>query len=198
MAKKWENFSKEQLEQFVKSSRSNREVAEKCGYTKDSTTSIKEMISFYNFDTSHFTGQGWKKGDFDYSRFQKGKLVKNGEGLKALIALRGHICESCKRTEWLGNNIPLEMHHIDGDNLNNELSNLQLLCPNCHALTKNYRGKNIDKKKETISEEEFVNALKESSNIRQALIKLGLTAKGGNYKRANELIIKYQITHLLQ
>ena len=38
--------------------------------------------------------------------------------------------------------IALELHHIDGDTTNNELSNLQYLCPNCHALTKNYRGKN--------------------------------------------------------
>ena len=36
----------------------------------------------------------------------------------------------------------LELHHIDGNHSNNELSNLTLLCPNCHALTDNYRGKN--------------------------------------------------------
>ena len=44
---------------------------------------------------------------------------------------------------WLGAKIPLELHHINGDNTDNRIENLQLLCPNCHALTDNYRGKNI-------------------------------------------------------
>jgi hypothetical protein len=34
----------------------------------------------------------------------------------------------------------LELHHKDGDRTNNILSNIELLCPNCHALTDNYRG----------------------------------------------------------
>jgi len=36
------------------------------------------------------------------------------------------------------------LHHEDGDNSNNEISNLCYLCPNCHALTDNYRGRNKD------------------------------------------------------
>ena len=39
------------------------------------------------------------------------------------------------------------LHHIDGDNTNNKLENLQILCPNCHTMTDNYRGKNIGKTK---------------------------------------------------
>lgn len=49
----------------------------------------------------------------------------------------------CGNTEWLDKHIPLELHHINGNHKDNRLSNLQLLCPNCHALTDNYRGKNI-------------------------------------------------------
>ncbi len=47
-----------------------------------------------------------------------------------------------KLSLWLNKPIPLELHHKDGDNTNNELDNLELLCPNCHALTDNYRGRN--------------------------------------------------------
>ena len=47
--------------------------------------------------------------------------------------------------------------------------------------------------KETIPDEDFVQALQTSKNIRQALLKLGLAAKGGNYTRANEIIAKYHI-----
>ena len=56
--------------------------------------------------------------------------------------LKEERCESCKLTEWMGQKIPLELHHVDGDRFNNELVNLQVLCPNCHALTDNYSGRN--------------------------------------------------------
>lgn len=60
--------------------------------------------------------------------------------------LKPHMCENCKMTEWLGQPIPLEIHHKDGNRHHNELSNYELLCPNCHALTDFYRGKNSQKK----------------------------------------------------
>ena len=54
-------------------------------------------------------------------------------------------CECCGNTEWLGQPIPLELHHKDGDPTNNTLDNFELRCPNCHALTDSYRGKNCRK-----------------------------------------------------
>lgn len=51
-------------------------------------------------------------------------------------------CECCGNSEWMGNPIPLELHHIDGNRYNNVVENFQLLCPNCHAFTDSYRGKN--------------------------------------------------------
>ena len=59
--------------------------------------------------------------------------------------IKEHRCECCGLTEWLGEPIPLELHHIDGDRTNNVLENYQLLCPNCHAFTDSYRGKNARK-----------------------------------------------------
>ena len=200
MASKWNKFSKEQLEQFVQDSKSYRELASKIGYEPSGGSGIratKEMIQYYNFNIEHFTGQGWNKNNFDYSRFQYGKVIKVAEAIKALVALRGHKCEVCGLIKWNNVDIPLEIHHLDGQHLNNELDNLQLICPNCHALTENYCGKNI-KQREQIPEEQFVEALQTSPNIRQALLKLGLIAAGGNYSTANELIIKYQITHLIK
>lgn len=53
-----------------------------------------------------------------------------------------HKCECCGLSEWLGKPIPLELHHKDGDRDNDVIENYSLLCPNCHALTDSYRGKN--------------------------------------------------------
>lgn len=41
--------------------------------------------------------------------------------------------------------IPLEVDHIDGDFRNNKITNLRLLCPNCHSLTSNYKNLNKGK-----------------------------------------------------
>lgn len=39
--------------------------------------------------------------------------------------------------------IPLELHHVDGDRLNNSLDNLMIICPNCHSFTENFAGKKL-------------------------------------------------------
>lgn len=65
------------------------------------------------------------------------KLVR-----KYLLLTREHICSQCQLTTWRDVPIPLETHHKDGDHNNNEEENLELLCPNCHSLTDNYKSKN--------------------------------------------------------
>lgn len=66
--------------------------------------------------------------------------------LKARL-LNNHIkeykCECCGLTMWNNKPIPLELHHIDGNRSNHILSNLMILCPNCHAQTDSYKAKNI-------------------------------------------------------
>lgn len=114
---------------------------------------IKRRFKEWKIDTSHFRGQGWNVGlkfkpnppkplkDIltKNSNYQSYKLKKRllKEGVKT------HVCEHCNLTEWQNKPIPLELHYKDGNKTNNELINLELVCPNCHALTDNYRGKNI-------------------------------------------------------
>lgn len=125
----------------------------------------------------------WNKGNTsaDFSLNGKG----NHKGV--LIKERGHQCESCSLSEWMNNPIPLELEHIDGNNKNNTKENLKLLCPNCHSLTKTYRGKNINGYRK-VSKEELIESINKSVNIRQALISVGLTPKAGNYKTCYDLI----------
>ena len=37
--------------------------------------------------------------------------------------------------------LSLELHHVNGNNKDNRLDNIKLLCSNCHALTDNYRNR---------------------------------------------------------
>lgn len=54
-----------------------------------------------------------------------------------------HKCECCGNNEWMGQPISLEVDHINGVSNDHRLENLKILCPNCHAQTETYRGKNI-------------------------------------------------------
>lgn len=68
------------------------------------------------------------------------------------------------------------------------------MCPNCHALTSTYRGKNKNIQSNTIiSDKDFIEVLKSTPNIRQALMKLGLAPKGANYTRAKKILEIYNI-----
>lgn len=64
-----------------------------------------------------------------------------------LVLKFGEQCSQCnwnKRHARTGR-VPVEVEHIDGDWQNNQLSNLTLLCPNCHSLTNTFRGLNRGK-----------------------------------------------------
>ncbi len=112
---------------------------------------IHHIISENDIDTSHFTGQGWNVGlSFKpKTGIRDEDLYVRDSSYKCSWRLREHYkkttgitwCEKCGLKVWQGQPIPLEIHHVNGDNTDNRLDNLCLLCPNCHALTNNYRGR---------------------------------------------------------
>lgn len=117
-------------------------------------STFRKAIKDFSIDISHFNGRGYLKGKtHTYNQrsldeiLVKGKLENTFRLKNRLLkdGVKKSICENCCRTKWYKQPIPLELHHIDGCKTNNELSNLKLLCPNCHALTDNYRGKNKKK-----------------------------------------------------
>lgn len=63
------------------------------------------------------------------------KLIKDG--------IKEDKCELCGITYWQGKHLPLELHHKDRNHFNNNLDNLQILCPNCHSIQEGNAGANI-------------------------------------------------------
>jgi len=149
------NITKEQLENAVKQSKSIASVCRILGIRPigGNYRTLHNKIKLWNIDTSHFTGQGWNVGLVFRPMVKKPLteiLVKDSNFMsthKLKIRLiqenvMEHRCEKCNLTEWLNQPIPLELNHINGDNQDHRLENINLLCPNCHAQTPNYRGKN--------------------------------------------------------
>jgi hypothetical protein len=58
------------------------------------------------------------------------------------FGLKKNECEICGLDTWNGKVLNCELDHIDGNRTNHLLSNLRILCPNCHSQTETYRSKN--------------------------------------------------------
>lgn len=99
-------------------------------------------------------------------------------------------CAKCEIESWNNEPIVLELDHIDGDAFNCSLSNYRYLCPNCHSQTHTYRGRTINTGKKKVSDELLLEAINETANLRQALLKTGLSPRGGNYARAAKLLLQ--------
>ena len=69
------------------------------------------------------------------NKFNDGQLKYNR---KYLLNLRGNKCEQCGLSEWNGKEIPVDIHHIDGNRNNNFPNNLIILCRNCHGQTNTF------------------------------------------------------------
>jgi hypothetical protein len=70
-------------------------------------------------------------------------LVKERHTLrKVLSKLNGYTCDVCGISEHNGKPIILQVDHTDGNAGDNSLSNLRLICPNCHSQSETFSGRN--------------------------------------------------------
>lgn len=161
-------YTKEWLEELCKDSYSYAEVLRKAGRKSrggSSVATLRKKIEEFEIDISHFKGQGWSKGKkkgedpsiTTREKYTEEQLLIDNCPITWKVVreyikrhnLLEYKCANCGCDgHWQGGEISLEIDHIDGNHSNNQLSNLRYLCPNCHALTETYCGKNKRTKKE--------------------------------------------------
>ena len=145
MSRKYKNYTDEDIIKYSKEVFSLSALLRKLNLVPlgNNFNSIKRHLKRLDVDCSHWTGKVWNKNQ----QLKNWEDYNHGRSLKPhLIKVRGHRCEKCLNTHWLGHSITLELEHRDGDRCNNSLNNLQLLCPNCHSYTPTWKKR----KKETL------------------------------------------------
>lgn len=186
---KWKNFTDDELRQIVAESTSFVEVQKKMGYSSKSgtiQTTLKKVFEEKNIDYSHFKGHAWNKRLSKYEDSLTDFGTHSWSSIKEKIfEEREYRCECCGITNWNNKPLLLQVHHIDGNHNNNTRKNLVILCPNCHSQTDNWTYR---KNQSNITDEMFLEALQNTSNICQACRVLGITPNQNNYKRAKKLI----------
>lgn len=158
-------YEETELREMVKQSRSMSHLLSLCGVIPagGNFTTMDRQLKRFNIDTSHWgktrkERQGWLKGkthNWGVKTPLKDILIKNSNYGGGTYKLKNKLieekiferkCYNCNGDEWLGNPMPTELEHKNGDKFDNRIDNLTLLCPNCHSLTDTYRGKNKRKK----------------------------------------------------
>jgi len=144
-------YSIEQVQIAAKQSKSYRNVLKllKVVPAGGNYQVIKSFIKKNNIDISHFTGRGWNAGKVigprkDLSKYLSNELQITSHKLRLRLLkdkIFEHKCYLCNNSTWQNQPIPLELHHLNGNHLDNNLKNLTLICPNCHSFTPNHKSK---------------------------------------------------------
>ena len=148
-------MEKEELQKLVNESNNFSEILKKQGKSVSGAALkiLKSTLDAYGIDVHLLYERNPKKNKEKIPLEQI--LVKNSHYDKKTLkkrlieaGLKNNCCENpnCGISEWNGKLLVMQLHHINGDNMDNRLENLQMLCPNCHSQTENHSGKN--KKKE--------------------------------------------------
>ena len=112
---------------------------------------LDKYIIAYEIDISHFKGKSHNSGGIANNRKDALELCKDGTRtssfrLKEILIRDGYKfpkCEKCGIENWNGEELPFELDHIDSNKYNNNLDNLQILCPNCHSIKTRKQKKGV-------------------------------------------------------
>lgn len=155
-------YTKELLEQVVKESTSMREVIDKLDLKigSGSVSRLYKLVKRYGIDRSHFVKiENQVRIKYPIEDYFSGVREITSTALRNRLFAEGfkkRQCEKCGITDWLGQYLSFELHHIDENHDNNELSNLLIVCPNCHYCVHN--AKKIER--ERLRQERLDNGIK--------------------------------------
>jgi hypothetical protein len=152
-------YTDAQLKEAVKTSRSYAQVLIKLGLKPagGNYKTLQQYVTQLKISIAHFSGRGWNRGaEYRCPRPRRplSSLLNisdtplNTYKLKKRLLREGvkkEICEVCGLTEWQKKPIALHLDHINGNNRDNRIENLRIICPNCHAQTDTYCGNNWGK-----------------------------------------------------
>ena len=117
---------------------------------------IKKRIEDLKIDTSHFKYNEPK--ELEFYLVENSTYSSSGDLKKRLIkeGYMKDICHSCgigPVWKYYGKEqkLVLQLEHINGNHTDNRLENLRILCPNCHAQTETYCGKNVKQENKPVA-----------------------------------------------
>lgn len=116
---------------------------------------LNNRVAVQGLDTSHWVGGNHPIGRFPSRRAVPLEVlcvegsVAHRAGLKHRLLRAGllqNVCTKCGQgPEWHGEPLSLQLDHINGDGSDNTLTNLRILCPNCHTQTPTFGTKRYKK-----------------------------------------------------
>lgn len=150
------DFTANELQRIFDESNTYVEVLEKCGLTSNNNNynTLNRLIKKYNLNLDAINTNRKHMQQKKYTRYTEesfrqaitsGNISDSSSRiLKRIVKFRikPYVCECCGLSSWNNKPISLELHHKDGNRRNNKLSNLEILCPNCHSQTDNFRFRN--------------------------------------------------------
>lgn len=155
-------FPRDEVLKVLERSRNYQDACEKMGLSSDSKfngrayANLRQIAGWYGIDLEMYLIKGGNrakigghqkmtKEKFIYRVLVVGDKRVNGNQLKGWLfkyKLKERICEECGCDEsWYNKPLTLELHHANGNPKDNRISNLQILCPNCHSQTPTHRGR---------------------------------------------------------